>query len=53
MEALWRDLSKRESEIVSPEWHRETLAEREQSIASGAESFTDWEIAKKLHRFRH
>jgi hypothetical protein len=46
MEALWRDLSRREEMIVSPEWHREVLEERERLIASGEARFIDWEQAK-------
>jgi hypothetical protein len=46
MEALWRDLSRGEETIESPEWHREVLEERERLIASGEARFIDWEQAK-------
>jgi hypothetical protein len=49
MEALWHDLS-RSGELPSPEWHGVVLAERDRLIASGEESFIDWEIAKKQLR---
>jgi hypothetical protein len=47
MEALWQDLSSKDTEVISPEWHGEVLAERDRLIRSGEESFVDWEIAKK------
>jgi len=50
MEALWQDLSTNESEVASPEWHGDVLAERDRLIASGEESFIDWEIAKRQLR---
>lgn len=50
MEALWADLSRNETQLESPTWHEDVLKEREQKIKSGAESFIDWETAKKqLH----
>jgi len=48
MWALWQDLSRDDSEISSPEWHGEILAERVRLVESGEESFADWEVAKKL-----
>jgi len=50
MEALWRDLSAKDTEVVSPEWHRDVLEERDRKIVSGEESFIDWEVAKKKLR---
>jgi len=50
MEALWQDLSTNESEVASPEWHGDVLAERDRLIASGEESFIDWDIAKRQLR---
>ncbi len=35
MEALWDSLVEEESEIESPEWHREILEERRRKIESG------------------
>ena len=48
MEALWQELS--EGEVASPEWHREVLAERDRLVASGEESYVDWEVAKRQLR---
>ena len=50
MEELWQDLSASASEVLSPEWHGEVLAERERLIESGEETFIDWETAKKQLR---
>ncbi len=50
MEALWQDLSTTDADVVSPEWHRDVLAERDRLIESGEENFIDWEIAKKQLR---
>jgi hypothetical protein len=47
MEALWQNLSAGDSEVTSPAWHEEVLAERDRLIISGEETFMDWEIAKK------
>jgi hypothetical protein len=50
MEDLWRDLSQNEREIVSPEWHGEVLADRESKLASGEDTWLEWETAK--HQLR-
>ncbi len=50
MEALWEDLCQNEQQISSPDWHREVLEEREKKIASGEESFVDWDVAKRKLR---
>ena len=46
MEDLWRDLSRNEGDVVSPEWHGAVLAERERKLANGEETLMDWETAK-------
>jgi len=50
MEALWEDLCQNEQELSSPDWHRDVLEEREKKIASGEETFVDWDIAKRKLR---
>ena len=50
MEKIWRNLSMTDSEVASPEWHGEVLAERDRLIDSGEETFIDWETAKKRLR---
>jgi len=44
IQVIWEDLDKRQ--IPSPDWHEEVLMERERLIASGEETFMDWEEAK-------
>jgi hypothetical protein len=46
MEALWEDLSRDESAIVSPQWHGEVLAETEQAVKDGRATFSEWDTAK-------
>ena len=50
MEELWQNLSMTTSEVASPEWHGDVLAERDRLSNSGEETFIDWEIAKKCLR---
>jgi len=51
MEALWQNLSiGSNSEVPSPEWHGEILAERDRLVDSGDEAFIDWDTAKKQLR---
>ena len=50
MEELWRDLSKNERDLASPEWHGAVLAERERKLASGEDTLMDWEEAKQQLR---
>ena len=52
MDALWSDLSRREAELESPAWHGQVLRDREERVASGKESFADWETAKAQLRKR-
>lgn len=47
MEALWIDLTRREEEFLSPNWHEDVLKAREKRVKSGAEEYRDWESAKK------
>jgi hypothetical protein len=50
MEALWQNLSASASELASPEWHGEILAERDRLMDSRVETFIDWDTAKKQLR---
>jgi len=47
MEDLWQDLSTNDREVKSPEWHRDTLEERDRLLETGKENLIDWEIAKR------
>jgi len=52
MERLWEDLSRRPSDIPSPDWHGEVLAERQAAVREGRTSFVAWEDAKQRLRER-
>ncbi len=43
MEALWDSLVCEESEIESPEWHRDVLEERKRKIETGKAEFISLE----------
>jgi putative addiction module component (TIGR02574 family) len=43
MEALWDSLLDEESEIESPEWHRDVLEERRRKIETGKAEFISLE----------
>ncbi len=45
MEELWHDLS--DTDVPSPDWHGDVLAERDRLIRSGEDTFVDWETAKR------
>ena len=47
MEALWDDLSQTEAGLPVPQWHCDTLDERESQISAGTAKFVDWEVAKE------
>ena len=52
MEALWRDLSQTDHDLVSPEWHGAVLLERDRKLASGEDGLIDWETGKRQLRSR-
>lgn len=47
MEAIWDDISREDSSLEVPQWHKDILDEREQMIADGTAQFIEWEDAKK------
>jgi hypothetical protein len=47
MENIWDDLCKNFDNILSPDWHKNILEEREEQIKNNKAGFTDWETAKK------
>jgi hypothetical protein len=47
---LWQDLASSETEINSPAWHGDVLAERLNAFSSGQETPIDWEVAKQQLR---
>ena len=52
LEMIWSDLSRHEDKLESPAWHEQVLKERDERVASGQESFVDWESAKSELRKR-
>jgi len=46
MEAIWDDLAKHEDTLESPSWHEQVLKDREEALASGKATVSDWEEAK-------
>jgi len=46
MEALWDSFLDEESEIESPEWHRDILEERKRKIKNGKAEFISLEELK-------
>jgi hypothetical protein len=52
MERLWEDLSRCPTDVPSPAWHGEILAERQAAVSEGRASFVDWEATKDRLRER-
>jgi len=52
MEALWDDLAKNGSDVISPEWHEAALKETEARYLAGQEGVSEWDDAKKELRKR-
>ncbi len=50
MEALWNSLIDEESEIKSPEWHRDILEERKRKIETGKAEFISLEKLRASRR---
>lgn len=46
MESLWDSLCREADSIVSPPWHQEILAQRDDAVKSGTDQFEDWNTAK-------
>jgi len=49
METIWDSLIHENSEIESPEWHRDILAGRKRSIEEGKAEFLSIEEVKSKH----
>ena len=50
MEALWDSLMDEESEIESPQWHRDILEERKRKIENGKSEFISLEELKATRK---
>lgn len=45
MEVLWAEISKKPTDLPSPDWHKEVLDERRRLVAEGKLKFLDWDTA--------
>ena len=52
MERLWDDLSRRPTDIASPDWHGDILDDRRAALREGRTAFVEWDDAKKRLRER-
>ena len=50
METLWDDLCRHASETLSPAWHGDLLAQREEAVTVGEAQLLDWDQAKEKIR---
>ncbi|MBU2645836.1 addiction module protein [bacterium] len=50
MELIWDEFTKEEKKLMSPDWHKDILEDREQALASGRAKVSDWEEAKERIR---
>jgi putative addiction module component (TIGR02574 family) len=50
MEALWDSLIHEDSEIESPEWHKDILVARQQKITEGKAEYLTIDELKAKHR---
>ncbi|PKY10968.1 addiction module antitoxin RelB [Acidithiobacillus marinus] len=46
MESLWDSLCQQPTNIPSPVWHGEILAQRENALREGSDYFSAWDTAK-------
>lgn len=46
MEAIWDSLTKHDETLESPHWHEQILKDREETVAAGKATVSDWEEAK-------
>ncbi len=52
VEELWDSIVEAQSDVESPAWHAELLAERLERVDRGAEVPMDWDAAKESLRQR-
>lgn len=52
MERLWDDLSRRPTDVASPDWHGDILADRRAAVLEGKTAFVEWDDAKTRLRER-
>ncbi len=52
MERLWDELSRRPTDVASPDWHGDILDRRRAAVREGRTAFIEWDDAKKRLRER-
>ena len=52
MERLWNDLSRRPTDVASPDWHGDILDDRRAAVREGMTAFIEWDDAKRRLRER-
>jgi len=50
MEAIWDDITRDSKAFESPAWHEKILKKREEDLAKGDATVSDWEEAKERIR---
>lgn len=50
IEEIWADLQRAPEEVISPGWHADVLAAREDRVRDGTSHFSDWGAAKSRIR---
>ncbi len=50
MEFIWKQLTIKDAEFKSPDWHKKALEETEKRYEAGKEELIDWSEAKELLR---
>jgi len=50
MDEQRQELSQNTDSLLSPDWHKKVLEQREKDFKNGKESFVEWSFAKKRIR---
>ena len=51
LETLWSELAVDDTQVVSPAWHKEALAQTRADFEAGRAKFSDWsEVKERLSR---
>lgn len=50
METIWDDLTRHEQTLESQQWHEDVLRDREEALATGRATISDWAEAKERVR---
>jgi len=47
IDAIWTSLCTKPSDVESPSWHKDVLADRHRRLESGEATLSEWDDAKK------